>query len=106
VDTNPLPGKHNALIANPSLGITRIIFPHHPNCGQDVEVLEVIGGLQPHLVGRLTDGKTCRLALSWTDWEAPGAEDSSTTEHLVSVEALQKIADKLREIKQRGESNT
>lgn len=65
-------------------------------------MLEVTGGLQPHLVSVLQTLKD----LSWTDLEAPSAEGSGTTEHLVRVEALLKIADKLREIKQGGESNT
>ena len=83
------------------MGSTRIVFPFHPHYGQEIEILELIGGRQPHLIGRLPDGKPCRIALSWTEFEQPEAESLSIETRLVSVDALLKIADKLQEIKQR-----
>ena len=101
VDTTPLYDEHNAFIANPSVDTARIIFPMHPHCGQEFEILEITRGREPYVIGRLLDGKPCRLALSWTDLEQSDAESPPINTNLAGVNDLLKIACKIREIKQR-----
>lgn len=101
MDTTSLPDEHNALIANHSVSTTKIVFPFHPHCGREIEILEIIGGRQPYLIGRFPDGKSCRLPLSWTELEQPYTDSSPTETCLASISDLLKIADKLQEIKQR-----
>lgn len=100
MDSTPLYDEHNAFIANPSANTARIIFPIHPHCGQEIEIVEIIGGREPYVIGRLPDGKPCRLALSWTDLEQSDTESPIINTNLASVNDLLKIAYKIREIKQ------
>lgn len=45
-----------------------ITHPHHPLCGQHVEVLRQRRGSDPDLTVRLPDQSHATVAMSWTDY--------------------------------------
>ncbi|HZO26939.1 MAG TPA: DUF5372 family protein [Chloroflexota bacterium] len=67
--------------------------PHHPLCGQRVEVVRVRRGADPDLIVRLPDGRHAAIAQSWTaEPHRPAAERPAAAAPLLAADGLRELA--------------
>jgi len=77
-----------------------ITHPHHPLCGQQVEVIRVRRGADPDLIVRLPSGLHAAIAMSWTNYATASDPDSSpVSPHLLDVNGLHQIVQFIEQIR-------
>jgi hypothetical protein len=75
-------------------GFVTITHPHHPLRGQQVEIIRVRRGIDPDLIVRLPDGQHVAIAMSGTDYAAPGQSASPhSVLHLLDFQGLLQTAE-------------
>jgi uncharacterized protein DUF5372 len=75
------------------LGFVTITHPHHPLCGQHVQIIRIRRGVDPDLVIRLPDGAHAAIAMSGTDYASlPAIEDASGSSPLLALDGLWQAA--------------
>ena len=81
-----------------------ITHPHHPLRGQSLPVVCVRHGERPDVIVRLPDGSHAAVALSATDYAAdsPAAPAPSTALHLLDLQGLRQLAQRIDELRQQG----
>ena len=80
-----------------------ITHPHHPLCGQQVEVIRIRRGADPDLIVRLPSGIHAAIAMSWTDYAASSdSEPPPVPTHLLDINGLRQIVQLLAQIRQEG----
>ena len=84
-----------------------ITHPHHPLCGQQVEVIRIRRGTDPDLIVRLPDGLHAAIAMSWTD--ATAASQSippPASPHLLDLNGLRQVVQLSEHIRQEGRDSS
>jgi hypothetical protein len=85
------------------LGWVTITHPHHPLCGQQVEVVRIRRGADPDLIVRLPDGLHAAIAMSLTDYAAsPEHDPPPAPMHLLDFNGLRQIIQFIDRIRQEG----
>jgi hypothetical protein len=75
-------------------GFVTITHPNHPFRGQQVEIIRIRRGIDPDLVVRLPDGQHVAIAMSGTDYAAPGqSAPVSSIEHLLDFQGLRQAVE-------------
>ena len=75
------------------MGFVTITHPHHPLCGQRVQILRIRRGVDPDLVIRLPDGAHAAIAMSGTDYASlPALERVAGSPHLLALDGLYQAA--------------
>lgn len=70
----------------------RITHPHHPLCGQQVEIIRVHRGADPDLIIRHRDGYHGAIAASWTSYASTPDALPSEKPPLLDLEGLCQLA--------------
>ena len=87
-------------------GFVTITHPNHPLRGQQVEIIRVRRGIDPDLVVRLPDGQHVAIAMSGTDYAAPGQPASvHSVLHLLDFQGLLLTAELVEHITRQEHSN-
>jgi hypothetical protein len=88
--------------------LVTITHPHHPLCGQQVQVVSIRRGRNPDLIVRLPDGSHAAIAMSLTDYETPTGPVPipSTAPHLLALPGLRQIAQLMERRRQEGRRST
>jgi Family of unknown function (DUF5372) len=82
-----------------------ITHPHHPLCGQQVEVIRIRRGTDPDLIVRLPTGIHAAIAMSWTNYATSSdSEPPPVPTHLLDIDGLRQIVQLLDQIRQEGRS--
>lgn len=85
-------------------GFVTIIHPHHPFCGQRVEIVRVRRGADPDLIVRLADGTHAAIAMSGTDYAtSPEGATPLGASHLLDLEGLRQAAQLIEHLRQAGQ---
>ena len=80
-----------------------ITHPHHPLCGQQVQVVSLRRGRKPDLIVRLPDGSHAAIATSLTDYGAPaGQVPVAASSPLLALSGLRQIAQLIQRHRQDG----
>jgi len=80
-----------------------VSHPHHPLCGQQVEVVRVRRGVDPDLVVRLPDGRHASIAQSWTtEPHRPAGERPAAAAPLLAADGLRELAALVARLRERG----
>jgi hypothetical protein len=80
-----------------------ITHPHHPHCGQQVEIVRIRRGADPDLIVRLPDGLHAAVAMSLTDYAAPSDHDPPPAPiHLLDFNGLRQVVQLIDHIRQEG----
>jgi hypothetical protein len=83
--------------------LVTITHPHHPLCGQQVQVVAIRRGRNPDLIVCLPDGSHAAIAMSLTDYGAPiGPVPISSTAPLLALPGLRQIAQLMERRRQEG----
>ncbi len=69
-----------------------VIHPHHPLCGQQVEIIRVRRGPDPDLIIRHIDGYHGAIAASWTSYASTPEVLSAEQPPLLDLEGLCQLA--------------
>ena len=81
-----------------------ITHPFHPLRGQQVEIIRIRRGTDPHLIVRLPDGIHAAIAVDWTDYATPSdLEPPSVPPHLLDFDGLCQVVQFIDRIRQRGQ---
>ncbi|MBV7333528.1 Y4bD/Y4pK family protein [Chloroflexi bacterium TSY] len=83
-----------------SSGYIRITHPHHPLCGQQVEVIRLRRGEDPDLIIRHPDGFHTAIAMSCTDYAGASAAQDHPQRHLLDIAGLCQVAQFIAEWQQ------
>jgi hypothetical protein len=84
-----------------ALGWVTITHPHHPLCGQRVEVVFVRRGADPDLIVRVPGGQHAAIRQSWTGDEAAPVAPVAGPVRLLDVAGLRKAAHLVAQLRQR-----
>jgi len=81
-----------------------VSHPHHPLCGQQVEVIRVRRGADPDLIVRLPDGRHAAIAQSWTTEPHRPADDErpAAAAPLLAAEGVRELATLVARLRERG----
>jgi Family of unknown function (DUF5372) len=80
-----------------------ITHPHHPLCGQPVEIVRVRRGTDPDLVVRLPDGQHSAIAMSWTNYVTSAEHElPAISPHLLDFDGLCQVVRLIEHIRQDG----
>jgi hypothetical protein len=80
-----------------------ITHPYHPQCGQQVQVIQMRrGGADPDLLVQLPEGRHVVVAMSWTDYAGPcaGQPMAVSPPPLLDWDGLHQAAQLLEHIRQ------
>ena len=78
-----------------------VTHPHHPLCGQQVEIVRIRRGADPDLIVRLPDGLYAAVAMSLTDYAASSQHDPPPDPmHLLDFNGLRQIVQFIDRIRQ------
>src|SRR5438552_6953711 len=81
--------QHTTPSSQSPSGFVTVTHPHHPLCGQKLEIIQVRRGLDPDLIVRLPDGHHAAIAMSGTDWASPPHDVTSPRpDHLLDLDGL------------------
>jgi hypothetical protein len=78
-----------------------VIHPHHPLCGQQVEIIRVRRGPDPDLIIRHVDGYHGAIAASWTTYASAPDAASSEKPPLLDLEGLCQLARVIEQLQER-----
>lgn len=77
-----------------------ITHPHHPLCGQQVEVIRIRRGADPDLIVKLPNGLHAAIAMSWTSYAAPATlETPPPVTPLLDFNGLRQVAQIIEQIR-------
>jgi len=80
-----------------------VIHPHHPLCGQQVEIIRVRRGPDPDLIIRHVDGYHGAIAASWTSYASAAADAlASQKPPLLDLEGLCHLAHCVERLEERS----
>jgi Family of unknown function (DUF5372) len=79
-----------------------ITHPHHPLRGQQLPVVCIRRGERPDVIVRLPDGNHAAVALSATDAAAHSSLPSLPTSHLLDLQGLRQMAQRIEGLRQQG----
>jgi hypothetical protein len=95
-------GHPSASSQQPS-GLVTVTHPHHPLCGQQVEIVRIRRGADPDLIVRLPDGLHAAVAMSLTNYTAPSDyEPPPVPIHLLDFNGLRQVVQLIDHIHQEG----
>jgi Family of unknown function (DUF5372) len=80
----------------------RVIHPHHPLCGQQVEILRIRRGPDPDLIIRHVDGYHGAIAASWTSYASAAETLASEKPALLDLEGLCHLARRVEQLEERS----
>ena len=79
-----------------------VSHPHHPLCGQRIEVVRVRRGADPDLIVRLPDGRHAAIAQSWTtEPHRPAEERPAAVASLLAADGLRELATLVARLRER-----
>ncbi|HWS85031.1 MAG TPA: DUF5372 family protein [Ktedonobacteraceae bacterium] len=79
-----------------------VTHPHHPLCGQQVEIIRVRRGPDPDLIIRQMDGYHGAIAASWTTYASSSDELVCEKPVLLDLEGLLQVARLVEQLTQRS----
>jgi hypothetical protein len=78
-----------------------VTHPHHPLCGQQVEIIRVRRGLDPDLIIRHVDGYHGAIAASWTTYASASDALAGEEPPLLDLEGLCQLAQVVEQLQER-----
>jgi len=96
--------KQTTSSSQPPSGFVTITHPNHPLRGQQVEIIRVRRGVDPDIIVRLPSGQHIAIAMSGTDYAAPGqsALSPAGNAHLLDFRGLLQAAEFVEQITRLG----
>jgi Family of unknown function (DUF5372) len=83
-------------------GWVTVTHPHHPLCGQQVEIIRVRRGPDPDLIIRQSDGYHGAIAASWTSYASAAETLASEKPPLLDLEGLCHLARCVEQLEERS----
>jgi Family of unknown function (DUF5372) len=81
-----------------------VAHPHHPLCGQHVQIVRIRQGADPDLIVRLAGGYHAAIAMSWTDYAGGTAPPTPRPDlPLLDSDGLRRAADFIARLRQEGD---
>ncbi len=94
--------KHTTPSSLRVLGWVTVTHPHHPLCGQQVEIIRVRRGPDPDLIIRHVDGYHGAIAASWTSYASATEALASEKPPLLDLEGLCHLARCVEQLEERS----
>jgi hypothetical protein len=98
--------KQTTISSQSPSGFVTITHPNHPLRGERVEIIRIRRGIDPDIIVRLPDGQHVAIAMSGTDYAAPGQSASThSVLHLLDFKGLVQAAALIEQITHQGHTN-
>jgi Family of unknown function (DUF5372) len=79
-----------------------VTHPHHPLCGQQVEIIRIRRGPDPDLIIRHVDGYHGAIAASWTTYASTSDALACEKPPLLDLEGLSQLAHAVERLEERS----